>query len=142
MITFHQKNKKAARVSNCCRAGIRAAKGITATETKDHTTKALGLVQVTNYNICEKCGNACDGITFYEYLTEQLSYLLLGEKIPLDIVDGMSGELLIPAYRRITKTLLKKVAANYKNAECDPSPVRNKLREYIGNAAAKFGMEF
>lgn len=124
MTTFHQKNKKAARVSNCCRAAL----------------TVMG--ETTKFYLCENCKTNCDGITFYEYLTEQLSNLLLGEKLPLDIVDGMSGELLIPAYRRITKTLLKKVAANYKNAECDPSPVRNKLREYIGNAAAKFGMEF
>ena len=32
------------------------------------------------------------------------------EKIPLDVVNGQSGELIIPANRKITKTLLRKLA--------------------------------
>jgi DNA-directed RNA polymerase subunit beta len=40
-----------------------------------------------------------------------LSNILLGEKIPLDVVNSETGEIIIPANRKITKTLLRKLAA-------------------------------
>jgi DNA-directed RNA polymerase subunit beta len=46
-------------------------------------------------------------------LTEKLSNILLGEKIPLDVVNAETGEIIIPANRKITKTLLRKMAAVY-----------------------------
>ena len=46
-----------------------------------------------------------------EGLTESLSNILLGEKIPLDVTNGQTGEVIIPANRKITKTLLRKLAA-------------------------------
>ena len=46
-----------------------------------------------------------------EQLTEALSNILLGEKIPLDVVNSETGEIIIPANRKITKTLLRKLAA-------------------------------
>src|SRR5678815_3760612 len=39
-----------------------------------------------------------------EQLTEALSNILLGEKIPLDVVNSETGEIIIPANRKITKT--------------------------------------
>ena len=45
-----------------------------------------------------------------EQLTEALSNILLGEKIPLDVVNSETGEIIIPANRKITKTLLRKLA--------------------------------
>ena len=42
-----------------------------------------------------------------EQLTEALSNILLGEKIPLDVVNSETGEIIIPANRKITKTLLR-----------------------------------
>ncbi len=59
-----------------------------------------------------------------EGLTESLSNILLGEKIPLDVINGETGEIIIPANRKITKTLLRKLAAVSKHIEIDPSPVR------------------
>ena len=50
-----------------------------------------------------------------EGLTEALSNILLGEKIPLDVVNGETGEIIIPANRKITKTLLRKLAAVSKH---------------------------
>src|SRR5258707_795935 len=41
----------------------------------------------------------------HEELTEALSNILLGEKIPLDVVNAETGEIIIPANRKITKTL-------------------------------------
>ncbi len=71
-------------------------------------------------------------------LSEKLSDILLGEKIPLDVVNGKSGELIIPANRKITKTLLKKLASVYDSIEIDPSPIRNKIMEIISSFESKF----
>jgi len=73
-----------------------------------------------------------------EGLTEALSNILLGEKIPLDVINGESGEIIIPANRKITKTLLRKLAAVSKHIEIDPSPVRIKIMEIIGSYQGKF----
>ena len=73
-----------------------------------------------------------------EQLTESLSNILLGEKIPLDVVNGESGEIIIPANRKITKTLLRKLAAVAKHVQIDPSPVRIKIMEIIGGYQSKF----
>ncbi|MCF7687892.1 MAG: DNA-directed RNA polymerase subunit beta [Cephaloticoccus sp.] len=73
-----------------------------------------------------------------EGLTEALSNILLGEKIPLDVINGESGEIIIPANRKITKTLLRKLAAVSKHVQIDPSPVRIKIMEIIGGYQTKF----
>jgi DNA-directed RNA polymerase subunit beta len=73
-----------------------------------------------------------------EQLTEALSNILLGEKIPLDVVNSETGEIIIPANRKITKTLLRKLAGVYDRIEIDPSPIRNKINEIIGAFKKKF----
>jgi DNA-directed RNA polymerase subunit beta len=73
-----------------------------------------------------------------EQLTEALSNILLGEKIPLDVVNSETGEIIIPANRKITKTLLRKLAVVYDRIEIDPSPIRNKINEIIGSFKKKF----
>ena len=73
-----------------------------------------------------------------EQLTEALSNILLGEKIPLDVVNSETGEIIIPANRKITKTLLRKLALVYDRIEIDPSPIRNKINEIIGSFKKKF----
>ncbi|MEM7696883.1 MAG: DNA-directed RNA polymerase subunit beta [Verrucomicrobiota bacterium] len=73
-----------------------------------------------------------------EQLTDKLSDILLGEKIPLDVVNGRSGEIIIPANRKITKTLLRKLADNYSNIEIDPSPIRNKILDIVQSFEQKF----
>jgi DNA-directed RNA polymerase subunit beta len=73
-----------------------------------------------------------------EGLTEALSNILLGEKIPLDVINGESGEIIIPANRKITKTLLRRLAAVSKHVQIDPSPVRIKIMEIIGGYQTKF----
>ena len=71
-------------------------------------------------------------------LTESLSNVLLGEKIPLDVVNAETGEIIIPANRKITKTLLRKLAEVYDHIDIDPSPIRNKIREIISTFEPKF----
>ncbi len=73
-----------------------------------------------------------------DQLTEKLSDILLGEKIPLDVVNAQSGEIIIPANRKITKTLLRKLASVYDHIEIDPSPIRNKILEIISSFEGRF----
>src|SRR4029453_6088101 len=54
-----------------------------------------------------------------------------------------TGEIIIPANRKITKTLLRKLANVYDHIEIDPSPIRNKIREIIASYEHKFAeLEF
>lgn len=62
-----------------------------------------------------------------DQLTKKLSDILLGEKIPLDVVNEQTGEIIIPANRKITKTLLRKLALVHDHIEIEPSPIRNKI---------------
>ena len=64
--------------------------------------------------------------------------MLLGEKIPLDVVNAETGEIIIPANRKITKTLLRKLAGVYDHIDIDPSPIRNKIQEIIQSYESKF----
>jgi len=73
-----------------------------------------------------------------EELTESLSNILLGEKIPLDVKNSDSGDIIIPANRKITKTLLRKLAQVSKHIDIDPSPVRIKIMEIVKNFQTKF----
>jgi DNA-directed RNA polymerase subunit beta len=73
-----------------------------------------------------------------DQLTEKLSDILLGEKIPLDVVNAQTGEIIIPANRKITKTLLRKLASVHDHIEIDPSPIRNKILEIIGSFEGRF----
>ena len=69
-----------------------------------------------------------------DQLTDKLSRELLGEKIPLEICNSETTEVIIPAYKKITKTLLKKLADNYDRlsiGSSKPSPIRNKINEII-----------
>ncbi|MEM1058714.1 MAG: DNA-directed RNA polymerase subunit beta [Verrucomicrobiota bacterium] len=73
-----------------------------------------------------------------EELTQALSNILLNEKIPLDVMNAETGEIIIPANRKITKTLLRKLAGVYDHIEIDPSPIRIKIREIISSFENKF----
>src|SRR5207247_7522829 len=64
-----------------------------------------------------------------EQLTEALSNILLGEKIPLDVVNSETGEIIIPANRKITKSLLRNMAQVYDSIELDPSPSAPKTND-------------
>ena len=46
-----------------------------------------------------------------EQLTEAMSNILLGETLRFEILSSQTGEIIIPANRKITKTLLRKLAA-------------------------------
>jgi hypothetical protein len=73
-----------------------------------------------------------------EQLTDALANILLGEKLPLDITNAQTGEPIIPANRKITKSLLRKLAGVYEHADIAPSPVRDKIREIIAPFEPRF----
>ena len=64
-----------------------------------------------------------------EEFVAALANLLLGEKIPLDIYDSQTGEVIIPAGRKIVKSQLRRMAAHHDTVEIDPSPIRTKIRQ-------------
>src|SRR5260370_781304 len=74
----------------------------------------------------------------HEELTEALSNVLLGEKIPLDVVNAETGEIIIPANRKITKTLLRKLARVYDHVDIDPTPIPTKIHEILSPFEHKF----
>ena len=47
-------------------------------------------------------------------LTESLSNILLGEKIPLNVTNSETGDVIIPSNRKITKTLLRRLASVHR----------------------------
>ena len=69
----------------------------------------------------------------HDDLTEALSNILLGEKIPLDVKDAETGEVIIPANRKITKTLLRKLASSSERIHIESSPIKIKIDEIIGD---------
>ena len=73
-----------------------------------------------------------------DQLTDKLSDVLMGEKIPLDVTNGQTGEILIEAGKKVTKSLLHKVAENHESIEIDPSPIRNRIIEIIEAFEPKF----
>lgn len=73
-----------------------------------------------------------------EDLTEALSSILLGEKIPLDIANSETGEVLIPANRKITKTLLRRIAACFDSLDIPSSPVKNRILEMVALYRQRF----
>ncbi len=73
-----------------------------------------------------------------DQLTEKLSGILLGEKIALDVVDSSTGEIIVPANKKITKTLLRKLAEAYDTIEIEHSPIRVKIMEIVGGFEQKF----
>ena len=73
-----------------------------------------------------------------EDLTNALANNLLGEKIPLDVVNVETGEKIIPANRKITKTLLKKLAAAREHIEIDASPIQMKIESILSDYNHRF----
>jgi len=73
-----------------------------------------------------------------EELTEALSNILLGEKISLDVVDADAGKIIIPANRKITKTLLRKLATASDHIQIESSPIQIKIDEIIDDKKPKF----
>ena len=66
-----------------------------------------------------------------------LSNFLLGEKIPVDVVNSETGEILIPANRKITPVLICKAAKCYESLDIDPGPIATRIFEIVAGARKK-----
>jgi DNA-directed RNA polymerase subunit beta len=71
-------------------------------------------------------------------LVEKLADRFLGEKLPLDVVVASTGEVIIPCNRKITKSLLRRVAINRDNIDIDPSPIRRIMLEILSIFEPRF----
>ncbi len=79
-----------------------------------------------------------DTKNLHSELTDALSNILLGEKIPLDVRNSETGEVIIPQNRKITKTLLRSLASVPNQIAIDASPVRNKIMNIVEQFQLKF----
>ena len=66
-----------------------------------------------------------------EGLTEAFSNMFIGKKIPVDVINSETGNVIIPANRRIMPHHLRNMAANAKNLEICPGPTRIKIMSLI-----------
>ncbi|MCL1887395.1 MAG: DNA-directed RNA polymerase subunit beta [Kiritimatiellaeota bacterium] len=73
-----------------------------------------------------------------EQLTTALSNILLGEKIPLDVIDIESGDIIVPANKKITKTLLSRLAKCHNHVQIDSSPIQQKIMAIIDEFKPRF----
>ena len=69
-----------------------------------YVKKEVKSVQLNYKNQCQE---------YEEQLIEDLSVELLGAKLHVDILSKKNGEVIVPANRKITKVLLKKLASKY-----------------------------
>ncbi len=71
-------------------------------------------------------------------LTTALSNVLLGDKVTLDIRDANTNEILVPKQRKITKTLLSKLAKAHDHYQIEESPVADKIDAIIAPFRPRF----
>ncbi len=71
-------------------------------------------------------------------LTTALSNVLLGDKVTLDIKDANTNEILVPKQRKITKTLLSKLAKAHDHYQIEESPVADKIEAIISPFRPRF----
>lgn len=78
--------------------------------------------------------------TLQKEFADKLAELLHGERIPVDVIDAGTGEILIPANRIIKMFMLRKVAAaelQRVGTDIDPSPIRSRLNQLFDQFAAE-----
>ena len=83
------------------------------------------------------CENEQNGDDDIEELIKALETILLKTRIPLDIRESISGEVIIPANHIITKTLIRRIAENADSIHIDPSPIRIKIMSVINDFVAR-----
>ena len=64
-------------------------------------------------------------------LTTALSNKFLNEKIPLDVTDDESGEIIIPANRKVTKNLLSRLAKAHSHYHIAEGPCAEQIAEIM-----------
>ncbi len=74
-----------------------------------------------------------------EELTEKLAVSLLGSKLTVDVSNtAKAGEILIPANRKITKVMLRKVASNCDTYRLPAGPAKDQIDESVKPFRVRF----
>jgi DNA-directed RNA polymerase subunit beta len=74
-----------------------------------------------------------------EELTEKLAVSLLGSKLTVDVVNtAKAGEVLVPANRKITKVMLRKVASNCDTYKLPAGPAKEQIDEAVKPFRVRF----
>lgn len=68
-----------------------------------------------------------------EQLYDKLSASLKGERIPLDVINSQTGEIIVPANCKISVAHLRRMAADHRYIDIDPSPIRDWFRTTIAS---------
>ncbi len=73
-------------------------------------------------------------------LTERLSEIMLGVKLPVAIVDGADEErkVLVPANRKITRSPIQKLASHYDSWEMEDCDVKGAIAAIIDSFKVRF----
>jgi TPR repeat protein len=69
---------------------------------------------------------------FSERLAHALENLLLGEKFPFDVLNAWTGETIIPANCKITRTLIRRLVNDYAPADIYPPMLAGKIQKIMG----------
>ena len=98
-------------------------------------TEVQFLIAVTYHDVeeCKQNLLALEG-----ELLMALCNILLGNNIPLDVLDANSGEIIIPANCTITKTLLARLVKAYDRIQIESSPVQQYIEALINRYRPRF----
>jgi hypothetical protein len=64
-------------------------------------------------------------------LEGEFADILLGERVPLDVWDKHSGEVLYRAGTKITKNVIREMALHFNALETDSSPFRKRIHAAV-----------
>ena len=64
-------------------------------------------------------------------LVEALRPILLGEKLPEDVWNKETGEIIIPSKRKVTRPLLRKMASVHNHVELEPQPISGEVNRIL-----------
>lgn len=62
---------------------------------------------------------------------EELEGVFLGERLPGDIWNSVTKEVIVEKGQKVTKKVIRALADNYSHLDLDPSPVRIALMDRV-----------
>ncbi len=74
---------------------------------------------------------------FQDDLSEKLGTILLGSKLPCDVIARSDESVIIPANRKITKVLLRKLAGHHEDFTMPDGPHKNQIEEVMRSYAGR-----
>ena len=71
-------------------------------------------------------------------LIAKLASEIMNEKLPVDITDTVSGDVIIPANKKIKKSQLSMLAKAHAHWDMDPGPARDRVASLLAPFEAEF----